>query len=260
MSVYCVRHQLQSSLTGGFCSFCFIVKVSEASFSTIDRNLRMPLPVSFYPTDATISGRRTTAAGNVLHVASTGHNAEITSSIVKFVAVDVVSIKPIARRQPEQLPVQSDGDASPVNDTTALGVPIDQRPDPLTGPNSIVQIDDGNRSDAAIARAEWDTPSLGDLFRDVQAAAFASCRIGACTTAEHAVPGTNRKSTREKARFANAASTGDGTLLWHRLSPSGGVTSPADLAIGAGISRVNFTTQETPQQQQAAAPAGTEAA
>lgn len=34
---------------------------------------------------------------------------------------------------------------------------------------------------------------------------------------------------------------GGGIIQAHRLSPSGGVTSPADLAIGAGIRRVNYT-------------------
>ena len=257
MSVYCVRHQPQSSVTSGFCRFCFIFEVSQAGFSTIDRNLRMPLPIPLYPTDAAISGGRTTVAGNVLYVTSTGHNAEITSSVVKFVSVDVVTIKAIARHQAEQLPMQPDSDSSPVHDTTALGVPVDQRPDPLTGPGGIFEIDNGNRSDTPIARAKRDTPSSENLSLDFKAATLASRRIDARATAEQPTAGTDRKSTRKEVRSANATSAWNGTLLWHRLTPSGGVTPPA-ATNSAGVLRVNYTTQETPQQQ--AGTAVTEAA
>jgi hypothetical protein len=50
----------------------------------------------------------------------------------------------------------------------------------------------------------------------------------------------------DRADFARLAREGSparraGKIDRHRLSPSGGVASPADLAIGAGISRVNCT-------------------
>lgn len=50
----------------------------------------------------------------------------------------------------------------------------------------------------------------------------------------------NRDGDRERGAAVSAQQRG--TILSHRLSPSGGVTTLADLTIGAGFRRVNYTT------------------
>ncbi len=186
---------------------------------------------------------------SVLRLHPSWNDTKVCAPIIKLVAVDVIDIQPVSDRKTHQGAMETDGPFDSVHTLNSSCVEATKRPSPSVCPCGIFSVNESDCANAAIPADERD-----ECGQSVVRMLNRSRNSGVPTLARaELVVGT------AFARKGSAA-TQTGKLSGHRPSPVGGVTSPADLTIGAGIRRVNCTpSQETPEQQ-AAAPAGPEAA
>lgn len=105
-SVYGVGHQPRSASAGGVGCFRFGCERAEIDRSTLHLNVGIPSSSRFIPTHSPIY-RRPAEARVVFGLASIGDNAQVLTTVVQPVMVDVIYLTTIAGFQSHQLSMKA---------------------------------------------------------------------------------------------------------------------------------------------------------
>ena len=244
-----VGQKAPSLLSYDFRCFQLGRETSKPECPSIDANRGDPFLVAGTPTDAPVARRGSSLAGLILHIARMVEDSQVHTATVQPHAINVVNLSSIVHvRQPEQFAMQVDVQVDAMNSPASLGVSVaPEAPSPLHCEVSITGVDDHMRHDRVLLCVERHAHTAiceaFDLRGGAVRAPDAPRRTETPSTTSYIV------GIGQEIRAACFTATWDGRLLGHRRVISGGVTAPADLAIGAGLLRVNCT---EPSQARAA--------
>ena len=221
-----VRQKFGPCRSGRFSSSQFIAEVAKVESLPIERNGRGPLLKTFLPRYAPML-RRSSASTTVLGIPRGRNDAEITSSTVKPITVDVISFATIfGAREPQQFSVQHDRDTLAVPSFTSCGIALAAlAPVPLTRPFCVGSINQCVGAERTIAGVQSD--SRGQSIRRQNRRLSMPVAIAGWRTKD-AFTTLQRGRYDPEGLLACRACSGDScTLGRHRLSPVGGVTPRA---------------------------------
>lgn len=208
-----------------------------------DLDLSHPLAAGFMPPYTAISGCAIPVTRFILTVSGVSDDTQVDSTIVEGVMVDMIPFESITVYQTEQITVHSNAMLARLAGGSG-SIPFNKLPAPTVDTVGINCVNDRVRFDRSVdstKRNPCGQSISGDLHAATFSVALAEVVAGASNRATKAESQFDHGFLSEKSGSALLADSWDGTLLRHRLSPSGGVVTPADLAIGAGFSHVNCT-------------------
>lgn len=212
-SVRGVRHQASASSARGLGGLFFGSESTEVVRLAVRPDTGFPCAA--LPTDAPICRGSVRVLPSILRIPTFGKHAQIRPPVVEGGTVNVIHINTLVSGQAEQFPMQpNQGTASRRSNSVAVAI---KAPSPLSGPLSVISVDQGVGANTAVMGAERD--ASGTAVR-IDFKRFARLEFGASHRAVNPMCSRRRPGVRLATRRT-------GNIYTHRLSPSGGVMPPA---------------------------------
>lgn len=234
-SVNGTREEPKACCTSRLCSLFGSVVGTEMGATPTNRNPGHPATRPFLQTHASIRRRKTRDTRFILRVLSMAHDPDVCPAIVKRIAVDVVDLRSISRPQSKYGSMKIDGFDTTINLLCPYSVSMNaQTPAPLIRPLGISSV---NQCIAPKRSVSGSKRKLSNVVNndDGRNRSLGDASVRAITRFAVFDIGPAGK----EAGRASLASAWDGTLLGHRLTPSGGVAPPA-VSAARGFSHGEF--------------------
>lgn len=224
MSVHGERHQSQACFAGGGAGFLFSSKEADDTVMSVQFDASNPLAAVWSPSDPPMDGSTASVVSFVLHLLGLRGNAEIRSSIVQTITVDVIPFLGVTRAQSQKNAMHAITVTVSVCMYIGDGVSVAHAPMQMGDQWHVRLIDNGMGSDiqATVTQRHESRAVANNDHGQWRLLPF-DLAFGR-TEAASAKLETPRLNVEDRAaHFAGHIGAGFGTFSGHRLSPSGGV-------------------------------------